>query len=61
MTIVTVLAARHRDDTDLRDKVVAAWHGLRRGTLEGSIIWDGWARDALGVSTQDVADNGSVD
>lgn len=49
MSVVSLFAYRHKDNPDLLAAVVEAWRPLERGTIEGSIIWDGWARQALGV------------
>jgi hypothetical protein len=47
MTLVTVLALRVPRDVGMRTKVTQGWKDLDEGTLEGSIIWTGWARQAL--------------
>jgi hypothetical protein len=48
LTLVAVFAVRHQDNPDLLAKVVTAWGPLEH-TLEGGVVWDGWARGALGV------------
>lgn len=52
MTVASVFGFRHRDNPDLLAAIVNAWRPLERSTIEGSIIWDGWARQALGVLTE---------
>lgn len=49
MAVVTLLAERHKDNADMLGLVVKAWDGLEKGTIEGGVVWDGWARAALGV------------
>lgn len=49
MTLVTMLTIRHPSKVELRARVVEAWKDLDSGTHEGSIIWQGWARQALGI------------
>ena len=49
MSLASVFGYRHKDNSDLLAAVVGAWRPLERGTIEGSIIWDGWVRQALGV------------
>lgn len=49
MTLVTVLAIRHKEDAELMASATKAWEYLEKGTLEGGIVWDRWARQALGV------------
>ena len=49
MTLVAVMAFRHKEDVDLSAGTVKAWRVLEKGTHAGDIIWDGWVRGALGV------------
>lgn len=49
MTLVTVFASRHKDDTELLAAVTKAWDLLEKGTFEGGIIWEQWARGAMGI------------
>lgn len=49
MTLVTVLATRHKENAELMAEVTKAWGHLEKGTMEGGIVWDNWARHALGV------------
>ena len=48
-TLTTVFASRHMDDAELMAAVTSAWDLLEKGTLEGGIIWDRWAKRTLGV------------
>ncbi len=49
MTVVTLLAERHKDNADMLGLVDQAWDVLEKGTIEGGVVWDGWAGAALGV------------
>ena len=49
VTVASVFGYRHRNDPDLLALIVKAWRPLERSTVEGSIIWDGWVRQALGI------------
>ncbi len=49
LTIASVFGYRHRENADLLAAIVKAWKPLERSSIEGSIIWNGWARPALGV------------
>lgn len=60
MTLVTVLAFRHRDNANLMAKVVAGWKWLERGTIEGGVVWNGWAQTELGVPARKTQDSGEA-
>lgn len=49
MTVASVFGFRHRDDANLLAAIIKAWRPLERSTIEGSIIWDGWVRQAMRV------------
>lgn len=49
MAVVSLFGHRHRENPDLLATIVNAWPPLESSTFEGSIIWDGWGRQALGV------------
>lgn len=49
MTLVTIMATRHKDNVELRAAVTKGWEVLEAGTVEGGIIWEEWAKKALGV------------
>ena len=49
LTLLTVLATMLKPDADIRGRVVQAWTDLDEGTTEGELIWNEWAREALGV------------
>ena len=49
MTLVTIILRRLPANPDLWAKVDEGWRGLDSGTIVGGIIWDEWARNALGV------------
>lgn len=49
LSLLTAYATEHRDDTALLLKLGKAWEWFEKGTIIGSIVWEGWAREALGI------------
>lgn len=49
MAVASVFGFRHRGNPHLLAAIVKAWHPLEQSTIEGSILWEGWVRQALGV------------
>lgn len=49
MTLTTILALQHRNIAEVMAAVIKGWEILEKGTREGGIVWDNWARHALGV------------
>ncbi len=49
VTVASVFGFRRRSNAELLAAIVKAWQPLESGSVEGSIIWQGWARRALGV------------
>ena len=49
LTLTAVLALRNRHHGNLMAKLVKAWEPFEKGAFESGIIWDVWAREALGI------------
>ena len=51
LSTLTVFLLRHPDNSELTQAISDAWDQINTCTIEGSIIWDEWARDVLAPLT----------